>query len=79
MPRSKSQNLFVIFAGPEQHNRPGTRYYTKDATITDIRTKAVKFCSFEDAKEFAEQKNIKLTAITYIGQETFSEYELSRG
>jgi len=76
MPRSKRQNLFVIFAFPEQHNRPGTRYYAQDATITDIRTKAAKFYSFEDAKEFAEQNNLELTATRYIGQESFSESEL---
>jgi hypothetical protein len=77
MRRAKSQYLFVIFAGPEQYGRPGTRYYTKDATVTDIKAKVAKFYSFESAKEFAEQNSINLTVLTYIGRESFSAFEIS--
>jgi hypothetical protein len=77
MSRSKKKNLFVIFSGPKQYNGPGTRYYAKNATVTDIRSKAAKFYSFEEAKEFAKRNDIELTSITYIGQESFSDHELA--
>jgi len=39
----------VIFAGPQQHGRPGTRYIAKDGTKTEIISQAAKFYSFADA------------------------------
>ena len=55
--------MFVIFAGPQQHGRPGTRYIAKDGT-KKIISQAAKFYSFADAQEFAKQMNIKLTELT---------------
>jgi len=78
MARSKkNRDLFVIFFGPQQYRGPGTRYYANDATVTAIKSKAAKFYLFEDARDFAERNKIELTALTYIGRESFSEFELS--
>jgi len=71
MRRPKKQNLFVIFALPQQLEGPGTVYYAEDASITDIKSKAAKFLTFDDAKDFAKKNNIELTAATYIGLEAF--------
>ena len=38
---------------------------------TEIISQAAKFYSFADAQEFAKQMNIKLTELTYIGQDDF--------
>lgn len=77
MARSK-KSLYVIFSGPQQHKGPGTKYYTRAGSdVTDMKYKAAKFYSFDDAKEFAGEKGIELTAFTYIGQEDFSEHALS--
>jgi len=37
--------MFVIFAGPQQHGRPGTWYIAKDGTKTEIVSQAAKFYS----------------------------------
>jgi hypothetical protein len=52
-------------------DRPGTRYIAKDGTKTEIISQAAKFYSFADAEEFAKQMDIKLTELTYIGQDDF--------
>ncbi len=75
----KRTTVFVIFSGPQQHGRPGTRYIAKDGTITDVRSRAAKFYSFADAQEFAKERTITLTATTYIGQEDFTEFEIQMG
>lgn len=77
MRRSKKQNYFVIFALPPQIKGPGTVYYSNDATVTDIKSKAARFLTFDDARKFAEKNKIELTAATYIGIESFSESDLS--
>jgi hypothetical protein len=43
----------------------------KDGTKTEIISQAAKFYSFADAQEFGKQMNIKLTELTYIGQDDF--------
>ena len=68
--------MFVIFAGPQQHGRPGTQYIAEDGRRTGIKARAAKFYSFTEAKEFAKQKNIELTALIYIGQEDFTDFEI---
>ncbi|NIA10326.1 MAG: hypothetical protein GWP10_11520 [Nitrospiraceae bacterium] len=79
MSRSRKQNYFVIFAIPQQIKGPGTIYYSKDATVTDIKSKTARFLTFDDAREFAEKNKIELTEATYIGLESFSESDLSMG
>ncbi len=76
---SKRKTMFVIFAGPQQHGRPGTRYIAYDGTRAHIKSHAAKFYSFADAQEFAREKNIELTAVTYIGQEDFTDFEIQMG
>jgi len=71
MARSKENKLFVIFVLPEQHGRPGTVYYSVDATITEIKSKAATFLTHGEAVQFAKEHNIQLTPATYIGLETF--------
>jgi hypothetical protein len=75
-PKRKKHTTYVIFAGPQQFGRPGTRYVAKDGTETDIKSRAAKFYSHYDAVEFAKQKNIELTAITYIGREDFTDFKM---
>jgi hypothetical protein len=75
-PRRKKHTLFVMFAGPQQFGRPGTRYIAKDGKQTGIKARAAKFYSFTEAKEFAKEKNIELTALIYIGQEDFTDFEI---
>lgn len=66
----------MIFAGPQQFGRPGTGYIGKDGNRTDISLNAAKFWTRAEAQEFAKQKNIELTEITYIGQEDFTDFEI---
>ncbi|CBE68069.1 protein of unknown function [Candidatus Methylomirabilis oxygeniifera] len=75
----KRKTLFVIFAGPQQHGGPGTCYIAQDGTITGIRSRAAKFYSFAEAERFAKARNITLSAITYIGQEGFTDFEIQMG
>jgi hypothetical protein len=74
--RKKKQTLFVIFAGPQQFGRPGTQYIAKDGSRTGIKARAAKFYSHQEAVNFAKNGKIELTAITYIGQEDFTDFEI---
>ena len=69
MKSSKKNMQYVIHALPEQHGQPGTVYYSYDATITDIKSKAAKFLTFKDAEDFSKKHNIELTPATYISFE----------
>ena len=66
--KKKKHTLFVI--------RSDTAYIGKDGSSTDIRSKAAKFWTLTEAKEFVKQKNIELTEITYIRQEDFTDFEI---
>ncbi|MEP6959205.1 MAG: hypothetical protein ABI980_10795 [Nitrospirota bacterium] len=76
MNEEKRQTLFVIFSRPQLHGEPGTHYISKDGLRTDLRSKAAQFYSFQEAKDFAEHRNITFTALTYIGREDFTDLEL---
>lgn len=76
---SKLKTMFVIFAGPQQLESPGTHYIADDGTITDKKHRAAKFDSFAEAEEFAREKNVRLTEITYIEQEYFTDFEIDMG
>ena len=76
MPRKHT--MYVIFAGPQQFGRPGTSYFAEDGKRTEIRSQAAKFYTLTEAQEFAKRMNIELTAITYIGQEDFTDFEIQR-
>jgi hypothetical protein len=75
----KRKTMFVIFAGPEQHGRPGTRYIAKDGSKTEAKSHAAKFYSHVDAAEFAKTMNIKLTELIYIGPDDFTSFEIEQG
>ena len=70
------QTLFVIVASPQQHVAPGTYYIALDGQPTVMRSKAARFSSFADAKEFAKESRIALNGHTYIGLEDFTDVEL---
>ena len=70
------QTLFVIFAGLQQQVAPGAYYIARDGYPTVMRSKAARFSSFADAKEFANESRIALNGHTYIGLEDFTVLEL---
>jgi hypothetical protein len=70
------QSLFVIFARSQQYVARGTCYIARDGTTTMIRSKAARFYSFAEAKEFAKENHIKFNAHTYIGLEDFTDVEM---
>jgi len=72
----KKQSLFVIYAGPQQQVASGTCYIAHDASPTMMRSKAARFYSFADAKEFAEENRIALNGHTYIGLEDFTDLDM---
>ena len=76
---SKRKSMFVIFAGPQQHGGPGTRYITGNGQATDLKSRAAKFFSRADAQDFAEERGITLTDIKFIGQEDFTDSEMQMG
>jgi len=54
------QTLFVIFAGVQQQVAFGTCYIAQDASLTMKRSKAARFYSVADAKEFSEENHISV-------------------
>lgn len=74
----KKHTLFVIFASPQNLSGPN-RYFRQDCTTTDIASLAAKFWTWQDAKDFADEKGIKLNAVQHIGQEDFTEFDLQNG
>jgi len=69
------QTLFVIFASPQKQVAFGTCYIAQDASLTMMRSKAARFDSVADAKEFGEENYIAFTALTYHSPGRF--YSLS--
>ena len=69
---------YVIFDGPQQHEGPGTRYFSNDGTSTAYRSKAAQFFTAPDAIDFAKRHNIPIDAFHYIGVEAFTDFEMGR-
>ena len=65
--------LYVLFAGPQKQVASGACYIAMDGYSTILRSKAARFHSFADAKEFAEVTRIALNGHTYIGLEDFTD------
>jgi len=63
------QAHFVIFVSPSPHIAPGSCYIAQDGSPTMMRSRAARFTSFAQAKEFAEANQIVLNTLTYIGLE----------
>lgn len=78
MARKKMVSLWVIFFGPEDVGGPRSKYYDENGAVTGSIDEAAKFYTFEDAKEFANQKKIELSATIYIGKVDFLESHLER-
>jgi len=78
MAGKKKQTLFVIFATPKQPAKHRDRYIANDGSATTIRSKAARFWTYWDAKAFAEISHIALNALTYIGREYFTAFEVQR-
>jgi hypothetical protein len=70
------QALFVLFTVPRHQVAPGACYLAWDGYPTILRSKAVRFHSFADAKAFAEENRIALNGLTYIGLEDFTDVDL---
>jgi hypothetical protein len=58
----KKVTMYVIAAQPE---RTGSLYYNENGEKAEKQF-AKDFYGFEDAKEFAKEKNIELNEISYI-------------
>ena len=78
MAGKQKQTLFVIFSRPKKRAEPGDRYIANDGSTTTIRSKAARFWTYWDAKAFAEMNHIALNALTYIGREYFTAFEVQR-
>ena len=76
---SKNKSMFVIFAGPQQHGRPGTRYIAFNGNVTEIKSQAAIFPTQELAQDFVKEIGITLTELKYIGQEDFTDCEIQIG
>ena len=72
----RKQTRFVIFAGPSQRDAPGRCYIANDRSTTTIRTNAVRFWTYWDAKAFAEMNQIALSGLTFIDREYFTDCEV---
>jgi hypothetical protein len=73
----KTRTLWVIFAGPEQTGKPGTRYIASDGTVTKQKQLAAKFVTYGDAEKFAQSKNIRLDGTTrHIGHDDFEDADI---
>jgi len=59
------QTLFVIFASPQKQVAFGTCYIAQDASLTMMTPKAARFDSVADAKEFGEENQIVVNALTF--------------
>jgi len=76
MPRKRPQTLFVLLARPQPYARSGTQYIANDGSTTPMRSQAARFWTYWDAKAFAKANHIEMNALTYIGREDFTEFEL---
>ncbi|MDF0643160.1 MAG: hypothetical protein P0111_03965 [Nitrospira sp.] len=73
---SMKNTRFVIFCGPERLGLPSARYLSDEGTPTELRRKAAKFLTYQDAETFAEQNQIELTDEVYIGLQEFPDRDL---
>lgn len=72
----KENQRFVIFDGPERRGGQGTRYFSKDGTSTEYRSKAAKFFTATDTIKFATLKTIRLDGLNSVGKEDFTGFDL---
>lgn len=75
MARKQIQSLFVILARPTPRARPDSCYLSEDGSTTTSKSRAARFWTYWDAKEFAKVHHITLDAVTYIGREEFTDFD----
>lgn len=63
------QSRYVIFAGPQKQGASAACDIALDGYATFLRSKAARFFSVADAKEFAEVSRVAFNGHTYIGPE----------
>jgi RNA recognition motif-containing protein len=64
MPRHKQPPSHDILAGLRLRADPGTRWIARDGAVTTIRSKVVRFVTFEDAQDFANAHDITRNGVT---------------
>jgi hypothetical protein len=66
----------VIFATPAPQGPPGRYYIVANGSVPDRKSKAAKFETLQEAKDFAKRRGIELAATRFIGLEEFWSHEL---
>jgi RNA recognition motif. (a.k.a. RRM, RBD, or RNP domain) len=72
MPRHKQHPSHDILAGLRPRADPGTRWLARDGAVTTIRSKAVRFVTFEDTQDFANAHDITRNGVTRFVIENFT-------
>lgn len=74
MPRHKQHPSHDILAGLRPRADPGTRWIARDGAVTTIRSKAVRFVTFEDTQDLANAHDITRNGVTrfVIGNLTYT-------
>ncbi|HXF15930.1 MAG TPA: hypothetical protein VN496_02940 [Burkholderiales bacterium] len=72
----RTQRRFVIFAQPKEYGDHPNSYYSRTGQQTTVRAQAAQFASEMEAENFALSMGIKLTIMTYVGEERFAQSEL---
>jgi RNA recognition motif-containing protein len=64
MPRHKQHPSHDILAGLRPRADPGTRWIARDGAVTTIRSKTMRFVTFEDTQDFANAHDITRNGVT---------------
>ena len=72
----RTQRRFVIFAKPKEYGDRQNSYYARSGQQTTARAQAAQFASEMEAENFALSAGIKLTIMTYVGEERFAQSEV---
>jgi len=72
----RTQRRFVIFAKPKEYGDQSNSYYSRKGQPTTMRAQAAQFASEMEAENFALSMGIKLTIMTYVGEERFAQSEV---
>jgi hypothetical protein len=74
----KTRTLWVIFAGPEQIGRPGTRYIALDGMVTKEKKLAAKFVTYGEQKSSRNPRTSDSTAPLDISVMTISRTQIPK-
>ena len=73
---ARNRRRFVIFGQPKEYGNRPNLYYCRSGHTTTSRSQAAQFDSQIEAENFALSKGIKLTIMTYVGEERFADSEI---